>query len=251
MLMSKQDINVDTLYVNGCSWTYGSELVDPSVQPPGDHFQPVHDKWRREHAWPGLLSNILNLGLSDGSICGSSNQRILRTSIQDLARLQLQGYRPIAVIAWSQIQRFELNNGSNWEQFLSPNDRDRLPLIEDLMGHWWHDSALIENWCVQAVSLAAICYQMGIPLFMTFTFTRSHYTFSDMMRHRRSADLLSLIREQVKPEQHCLNTSMEELLMSFGDKVPHGPGGHPLEYGHEVMAQWFRREIYSRFNFIT
>jgi len=252
MLMTKQDISVDTLYVNGCSWTYGSELVDPSVVPTGSHFQPAHDIWRQDHAWPGLLANTLDLGLTNGSICGGSNQRILRTSLQDLARLRNQGYKPMAVIAWSEIGRFELNNGTVWEQFISPNDSNRLPCIEELMGKWWHDPALIENWCVQAVSLASACHQMNVPLFMTFAFDRTRYVFSDMMRHRRCADLLSLIREQVQPEQQCLNTSMQDVLLSlFDDKVKYGPGGHPLEYGHEILAQWYRREIYSRFTFIT
>ena len=249
--MSKQDISVDTLYVNGCSWTYGSELVDPSVQPTGSHFQPVHDTWRQEHAWPGLLSKILDLGLTNGSAPGGSNHRVLRTSIQDLARLRSQGYRPMAVIAWSEIQRFELNNGTVWEQFISPNDRERLPFIEEMMGKWWHDPALIENWCVEAISLASVCHQMDIPLFMTFAFERTQYVFSDMMRHRRCADLLTVVREQVQPEQHCLNTSMQSVLRSFTEKVEYGPGGHPLDYGHEILAQWYRREIYSRFNFIT
>ena len=251
MLMSKQDIHVDTLYVNGCSWTYGSELLDPAIQPPGDHFQPRHDQWRQSHAWAYKLAKILDLACENGSIAGSSNSRILRTTIQDLARLRSQGLRPMAVIAWTGLSRFELNDGTHWQQFVGPEDRDRLPFIEEMMGKWWHDSALIEAWCIQASSLSSICQQIQVPLYMTFTFDRSQYMFSDLLRHRKNVDLISLVRDTVQPELHSFNASMQATLRPFGDQVSYGPGGHPLEQGHEILAQWYRRELYARFNFIT
>jgi hypothetical protein len=251
MLMTNHDISVDTLYANGCSWTYGSELLNPVIQPAGDHFQPLHQQWREQHAWPAQVARLLDVAVCNASEPGSSNARILRTAMQDLTRLKLQGFRPLAVIAWSEIGRFELNNGTVWQQFVGPMDRERLPFIEDMMARWWHDPALIEAWCVQAVAMAQFCTLMQIPLLMTFAFERTQLVLSDMMRHRRCADLLACVRDHVKPEQHCLNTSMQSVLNSFTEKIQYGPGGHPLEYGHEILAQWYRREIYSRFTFIT
>ena len=54
------------LYTNGCSFTWGDELSDRNLR------------------FAGLLANKFNCQLVDNSMCGASNERILRTTLDYL-----------------------------------------------------------------------------------------------------------------------------------------------------------------------
>jgi len=82
------------LYVNGCSFSWGDELSDKSLR------------------YGQLLANKLNRELVDHSMCGSSNDRILRTSFDFLRKNKNNSDQFLVVIQWSGILRREFyNNG--------------------------------------------------------------------------------------------------------------------------------------------
>ena len=54
------------LYTNGCSFTWGDELSDRNLR------------------FAGLLANKFDCELIDDSMCGASNERILRTTLDYL-----------------------------------------------------------------------------------------------------------------------------------------------------------------------
>ena len=82
------------LYTNGCSFTWGDELSN------------------RNSRYASLLANKLNCELVDNSMCGSSNERILRTTFDYLQDPKTDLENLIVVIGWSGISRTEIyNNG--------------------------------------------------------------------------------------------------------------------------------------------
>ena len=80
------------LYTNGCSFTWGDELSN------------------RNSRYASLLSNKLNYELVDNSMCGSSNERILRTTFDYLQDPKTDLENLLVVIGWSGISRTELYN---------------------------------------------------------------------------------------------------------------------------------------------
>ena len=84
------------LYTNGCSFTWGDELSN------------------RNSRYANLLANKLNCELVDGSMCGASNERILRTTLDYLQDPKTDLENLIVVIGWSGISRTELYN-DGWD----------------------------------------------------------------------------------------------------------------------------------------
>ena len=82
------------LYTNGCSFTWGDELSN------------------RNSRYASLLANKLNCELVDNSMCGASNERILRTTLDYLQDPKTDLENLIVVIGWSGISRTEIyDNG--------------------------------------------------------------------------------------------------------------------------------------------
>lgn len=87
---------IKTLYTNGCSFTWGDELSN------------------RELRYSRLLSEKLQVNLIDDSMCGSSNDRILRTTFDFIRKHKDNSKDFFVVIQWSGILRREFYfNGWN------------------------------------------------------------------------------------------------------------------------------------------
>ncbi len=85
-----------TLLTNGCSFTWGAELDD------------------RELRFGRLLSNKIDCDLIDISKNGSSNERILRTTLDYLNEPNTNLNDLMVVIGWSGIARTEFFWGGGW-----------------------------------------------------------------------------------------------------------------------------------------
>ena len=85
------------LYTNGCSFTWGDELSDRNLR------------------FAGLLANKFNCELIDDSMCGASNERILRTTLDYLQNPNTNLENLMVVIGWSGISRKEIYNGG-WDK---------------------------------------------------------------------------------------------------------------------------------------
>ena len=81
------------LYTNGCSFTWGDELSDRNLR------------------FAGLLANKFDCELIDDSMCGASNERILRTTLDYLQNPNTNLENLMVVIGWSGISRKEIYNG--------------------------------------------------------------------------------------------------------------------------------------------
>lgn len=225
------------LYTNGDSWVNGSELIDPENLWEKNHFHAVHDAYRQKHHWPNVLAQKLGLEYFDNSEAGASNDRILRTSIYDISELLRQGKRPVAVIAWSQLHRFELPNGNSgcWRSFASPNDSD-LPLVaKEIWSKWSGDYTDVIRWVTQLICLHSFCRQMHVPVLGLTVFAKTYRLLDDsldikeLLAYKEPLHTICNIADQV------YQFSLESMLKQH-THVSYGPGGHPLEYGHRILA---------------
>lgn len=250
--MTNPEITADCLYVNGDSWTHGSELIDPNINI-ADHFDPVHEKYRRAHCWAQLVADQLGIELINGSEPGGSNDRILRTSMYDVARLIMEGRRPFVVIAWSQLQRFELPQGPqgyHWKNFVSPKTSSNDTVSQEIWKKWSSDRTDVIKWLQQLISLDAFLKVNHVSYLNTTVFHESYRLYE---MHCCGDDpffkpYLTQIRQHVNLSRHALNFSLETFLRHHTD-VDYGPGGHPLARGQQLIAEQIITQIGTRFQF--
>lgn len=95
------------LYVNGDSFTYGTGV-------------------EHSNTWAYLLSQRLGINLVNDAVPGSSNDRIVRTTLDSLAK-----YNPeLVIIAWSSFLRTEWSSMQLEPMHLHEMDFDSRPIIQ-------------------------------------------------------------------------------------------------------------------------
>jgi hypothetical protein len=101
------------LYVNGCSHTHGTELAMDN---------------RLDLTWPHLLTNYLDFDLINDSECGSSNDRIFRTTIEYILSTPMPPEK--VVIQFTDVERFELGHNNCNPRSLNRSEK-HLPFFKD------------------------------------------------------------------------------------------------------------------------
>lgn len=117
-MFNNNDINL--LYANGCSWTFGNGL---SEDPLFDKGNNIHG-YQSTLTWPGQLSKMLGCDFINDSIGGGSNHRMLRTTCQFLKKYPKNRRKNLLIIiGWTSLERDEiyLDDGlnRNWLYFNS------------------------------------------------------------------------------------------------------------------------------------
>lgn len=137
---------IDTLYVNGCSWTAGNELdEDPifvehlakrgmtlhetenqgvvNVKDSNDNIVGIAAEFWNEFTWAKKLADKLNLNLINDSTGGGCNDRIVRTTVDYVRTLTPeQRSRTLIIIGWTFSNRNEIcvkdkRNVPDWFRF--------------------------------------------------------------------------------------------------------------------------------------
>jgi hypothetical protein len=123
---------IDTLYVNGCSWTAGNELDEDPIfvenltkrgmtlcetETPGvtnvndssDNKVGIAADFWNDFTWAKNLADKLNLNLINDSSGGGSNDRIVRTTIDYVRNLTIeQRNSTVIIIGWTLTNRNEI-----------------------------------------------------------------------------------------------------------------------------------------------
>lgn len=250
--MSKLLATADCLYVCGDSWTHGSELIDPESSET-NHFASVHETYRLAHYWPRLVADQLGVELFDSSYPGGSNDRMLRVTMYDVAKLVSQGRKPFVVVAWSQLHRFELPEGPNgefWRSFVSPKNRGEPRVAMDTWKEWSSDRSDLVKWLQQIITLDLFLKANSVPYISTTVFKETYWLYERYTSQEVEffQPYLTQIKQHVNLTRHALNISLETFLRQH-ENVTYGPGGHPLRRGHELLAEQIYSQINSKFQF--
>ena len=215
------------LYANGCSMTMGLELSDPAAS-----------------CYPSLLAKSLGTELFNEAQGGSSNCRILRTSLLWICTYLQNGGRPddlFVLIGWSSPDRREVALSSQ-EHASDPNDFWRSINIRHSLQGAPPDFVRLREliiksfWCSRESMtrfLVAINSLQGFLLSNAIRFCFSHA----MPIGPLHPELTPLVRSVDRDRFFRFMGARTDFLNSCADAgIPAGPGSHPLEQGHERWA---------------
>jgi len=216
-----KNINVDTLYCNGDSWTYGVELEDVS-----DSF-------------PNVIARNYDLPVVNSSKPGGSNQRIVRTTVEDVSRLIKQGKKPFVLIAWTLPHRFELYSADKKEfvTFSSPNSAADIELGNVIWSKWSSEKTDVINFLTQVICLQSFLKQNDVPYFMTNVF-KVVYELLDR-------EEIELYQSQIDTDYYMYNLPFKALLTPYIN-IKWGVD-HPLKDGHAIIAKFLIEQIDIRY----
>ena len=209
------------IYCIGDSFTYGEELTD------------------REQAWPAVLGKKLNQPVINWGKPATGNYRIVKRAMDAV----FAGASMI-VIGWSDPARQEFADdlgitdlwaGRDYSRIQTCNDhrRDLIKYMTayDVPGYYY------AKWLRQIILTQTFCRANQIPCMMFSACNAEDWNRNYMFDHANLIDRVDSSTYAGWP----LSGSTE---WTFG--TPHGPGGHPLEQGHEIIAEKIYEHISSR-----
>lgn len=226
------------IVANGCSCTAGEELRKPD-----------------ESAWPLLLAARLGVPCVNLAANSTSNRRIIRTTVSamlDPSGIGGVGYDEVLFVpAWTELSRAERYQSTlegwtrrrrrtgtaddGWMPIGSWLAEDGDPASRSFYRDLYHpvgqETAFLTDW----VLLDAFLLQRHVQRLYAFAFPF------------RPSDPAAPLAQTVAgfPMLGGFPTEADRSCESFldgADHLPKGPGGHPLEAGHE----WFARALYDR-----
>lgn len=236
-----------TFYFNGCSMSYGADLLDPL-------------KTRYSY----LVSSAFNAEENNFSICGSSNFRLSRHFTEYVSQ-----NKPVLVfIMWSQPSRIENVFLKNTTLMFDPpyqqiharwvlehgvllylsddlevvdinNDEERTLAYEYFYTYIYTDENHILNWLHMVLTIQNYCKSNNIPLVMTHAFPDTYKLLKWALCHNNT-----VLREKVafyydQIDWSCWINGGDWNFREFNDdelKLPLGPTEHPLEDAHKSVA---------------
>lgn len=211
--------------------TYGAE-IDESI--------------RADVNWPSRLGHHLGCEVVNEAIGGSSNDRIVRTTMQFIAQYLIDCRDPndlFVTIGWSNPARREFcwadpvkqrDEGDFYFQVLPTWRPKSLEKIHDFYyGHHHHEREAETRYLIDIHTLQNTLKLYGIRYLFCKGLPSAPF-HSDVLKHRETTNLEALL-----DTSRFYGFSMNH---SFYNKakhewaVPMGPGGHPLEEGHQLWG---------------
>jgi Family of unknown function (DUF6071) len=219
------------LVTNGCSFTRGEELSDPSIE-----------------AWPFVLARLLGIPqVVNLARDGSSNRRIVRSTVACIDRVREDhAVRPdevLMLIAWTQVSRHEYYSAREWpEEECGPEDYqvDR---------HWqgigpWRQAAghrpsraYYDNlWSAEGQMVNLFLDWVLLDRFLSHHGYQSRYVFAFPMTKIPEPALGFTLQLSGETVWGGLPPKPRKSFRAMPAKFPRGLYGHPLAEGHEWIA---------------
>jgi hypothetical protein len=202
----------------GCSFTYGDELSD-----------------RENTAWPYLLAKqnnwqVINLGKS-----GGSNDRSIRIAFNEI-----KNQYDLIIVAWTVNSRFEVPYETRLID-INPQFAKKLKLdwVDDYYKYHYDREYNYGKWFREIIMLQSYFKQMN----QKYLFCSTFGIWSDLrgahFNHYMSkySDLMNQV-----DKTYYIDWPMYGMTDWMGD-CPKGPGGHPLELGHQRIAEKINEHI--------
>ena len=240
-------------YTNGCSMVFGAELGGKEGSSYSLDKSFEYNDYRINNAFPGIFrkSQFPNHNYFNAAKPGSSNDRILRTTIDDVLTLLDFGIKPenlFVLIGWTHGMRFEIYRrlnkdyydvvpGAKWLKGELANKMAEIQMIE------LHDTVSLAHKIQQQIfSLQNTLNQFGID----YLFSNSLDIYPDFAEGFSSVPAKSLTTFKHIDLDKYAGTDIvgdrSEFAISFSahsrrNKVAFASGDHPLEEGHRLWAQ--------------
>ena len=229
------------IYANGCSFTYGDELSEPS-----------------DSAWPAQLATRLQATVTNDAISGGTNARTVYRTVK-----HLQDKYDLYIVAWTTNTRFTFYHANN------NHDVNFNPmLLNDLYGHesyyqewgqilyryWYNELYAFKLWLQQIIQLQSILEQQKKQYLMVNTMGNNlsrwiapKDQFIESVKSLINFDSLNdeQIFDEYKEIQYYASLINKDMFYKWDTFViqqlnlnfKRGPGGHFLEEGHAHLSE--------------
>ena len=196
----------------GDSFTYGEELSN-----------------RTADAWPYVLSRLQNIPVLNLGKGGGSNQYIVRTVIEETTKQTFD----LVIVAWADSSRIE-----TWTYgepiCINHNGRRNIPWVLDYYKYSYDEKFSFRTWSTQVLVLQQYLISINQPyLFVNVAGLQGHYS--------KYKDDLGFLWDKYQVDNY-LGWPYNGMLEWQGD-CPKGSGGHPLELGHQRIANTINEHI--------
>jgi hypothetical protein len=207
------------LLVVGDSFSFGAELPDASI---GLITKPS------ELAWPALLGKQLGYEVVNLSIPGGSNNRIFRLSTDE----SIDGKYDLVICGWTEVARLDLrlNNVDFPITLQSTGLHNRFPWVKEYYALHYSEEQSYQIWLSQLITLQN-----------HFKFIKQPYIFVSMNGINKFDKKFDHLVNKVDKDNY-IGWHTEGMTSWMGDCAK-GPGGHPLELGHERIADKINEHI--------
>lgn len=210
------------IYAIGDSFTYGDELSS------------------QDFAWPMLLANKLSTPVINKGRPATGNKRIVKRAIDAVL-----DHSELIIVGWSDCNRqefaddigiYDLWAGRNWRAFQIEDPTHRINLIKYMTAYDTPEYHYAD-WLRQVILIQSFCklHNVACVMFIACGAHNSHKQY-----HQKFKKLVDAIDQTMFVGD--MFTSVSE--WTFG--TPHGPNGHPLEAGHEIIADKIYEHIRNK-----
>lgn len=202
----------------GCSFTYGSELVDPDIDP-ADHWANV--RYRESNVWLGRLADKLDALFDNRSEPGNSNYAIQYQFADWFNNYRNPDEFVVVCVAWSELQRFSwLSERWSHNNFVS-NPHLKNEMWKYSNKEWTVNKVDHKYWTDAAkLFVNSVCNLHNIPI-LQFNALGEHAT-TRYENYFNDGNTMQGMLAKAQQEDSRL-----ELFAN---------GGHPNEAGHEYFT---------------
>jgi lysophospholipase L1-like esterase len=195
----------------------------------GDSFTFGDELQSQDDAWPKRLSDILNKQVINQGKPATGNTRIVKRSIDAVI-----DNTEMIIIGWSGVERqefadeigiYDLWAGRNFRAFYN-NTTHRIDIIK-YMTAYDTPEYYYANWLRQVILIQSLCKLNQVPciMFIACGANESHQQY-----HKKFQHLVDKI------DHSMFADTMFNSVAEWCYGLPYGPNGHPLEQGHQRIA---------------
>lgn len=196
----------------------------------GDSFTIGDELPSKDLAWPAILSNKLNKPIINKGRPATGNKRMVKRAIDAVL-----DHSELIIIGWSDCNRQEFSDeagiydiwaGRNYKAFQLEDPSHRVNLVK-YMTAYDTPEYYYANWLRQIILVQSLCKLHNIPcvMFIACGADESHTKY-----HTQFPELVNAI------DHSMFIADMFTCVGEWTYGTPHGPGGHPLAEGHEIIA---------------
>lgn len=238
------------IYANGCSFTYGFELINPSVS-----------------SWPALVADKLNSTIVNDAVSGSSNYSIVYRTIKNI-----NNDYDLYLIAWTDYSRFTFyKSDNNYETNFNVHLKTEFEPLKNcsefrdmgrmLYKHWYNELYAFKLWLQQIIQLQSLLKNKNYLMINTMPNRLSKWLvdkdiFINSVKNLINFNLMNdkqIFDEYEEIKYYIGSIDLSKFyywnnfyITQLCNTFPVGKGGHMLEQGHEHLAELLYNHLCSK-----
>ena len=219
---------IERLFVNGCSFTYGLNLVDKTTDP-----------------WGAQIAKRLNLPFSNAAVAGSANEFI------QMRTLLAKPENSLVITGWSSTKRFGVYQGYDYPiaiqpRFVGLSGKDgkkhysrmstehfeKIVFQSEQYYKMQDDIADLIRLINQMLSLQGWLENRGCVSFQFFALVNDLEYWKDNTLYPELLDMYN----QLNPETFWLDETLQDLIGGENKKIMSDDSYHPTKLAHSIWA---------------